>query len=197
MTSVHPVHFRVEPTSRFARVHVVIRLALLLAIGAVGFSSLYWLLYLALPALAAIIVMQKGGNRYLAEDAPRAVPVLRWVAGAYAYLWLLTDALPTAQAGGAVELEIETGGRPSATSSLARLLSSLPALLVSVVLSLVAAPLWIAGAVVVLVRQQMPAPIADFLSLTLRYQVRLIAYHASLVERYPALDESGPVHAPV
>jgi hypothetical protein len=188
----HPVRFAVRQTTTFARVHVIIRLTLLLAIGTIGSASVYWLLYLALPALVAISVTQKGGERYVAEDAPRIVRVLRWLSGAYAYLWLVTDMLPTADPGGPVDLDVVTCGKPTATSAIARLLFSLPALIVAVVLSLAAGLLWLVGAAVVLITQRMPPAISDFLTMTLRYQTRLFAYHVSLVDRYPSLGESSP-----
>lgn len=185
----HPVRFRVEPPARLARIHVAIRLALLLAIGTIGCSALYWLLYLALPALVAIFILQRGGQRYLTEGAPRIVRVLRWLAGAYAYLWLLTDVLPTADAGGPLDVDVEVSGTPTAASALLRLAYSFPALILAAVLSLAAGLFWLLGAIVVLINERMPVAIADFLTLTLRYQVRLIAYHLSLVEEYPSLRE--------
>jgi hypothetical protein len=196
MTSAHPVRFRVETPSRPARIHVVIRLALLLAIATIGYSSLYWLLYLAGPALVALLVAQRGGERYRSEDAPRVVRALRWVAGAYAYLWLLTDVLPTAAAGGPVELEVEPGPPPTATSALLRLVTSLPALLLAALLSLAAGVLWIVGAVSVLVSERMPLAVAGFITLSLRYQAQLAAYHLSLVDRYPTLEAPQPAEAP-
>ena len=185
----HPVRFRVEPPARLARIHVAIRLALLLAIGTIGCSAVYWLLYLALPALVAIFILQKGGQCYLKEGAPRIVRVLRWLAGAYAYLWLLTDVLPTADAGGPLDFDVEVNGTPTAASALLRLAYSFPALILAAVLSLAAGLLWLVGAIVVLVNERMPVAIADFLTLALRYQVRLIAYHLSLVERYPSVQQ--------
>jgi hypothetical protein len=194
MMSDHPVRVQIHQTMTFARVHVIIRLALLLAIGTVGGSSVYWLLYLALPALVGIAVTQKGGDRYLAEDAPRIVRALRWLAGAYAYLWLVTDVLPSTEPGGAVDLDVVAGGRPTATSALARLLYTIPALIVAVVLSLAAGLLWLVGAATVLINQRMPPAISDFLAMALRYQTRLFAYHVSLVDRYPSLEEASPQH---
>jgi hypothetical protein len=185
--SPHPVRFRVDRPREMERIHVLIRVVLLLALGAVGWSSLYWLLYLALPAVAALLISQKGFERYFAEDAPRIVRVLRWLAAAYAYLWLLTDTFPTSE-GSSVELEVETGGTPTAGSALLRLLSSVPALLLLAVLSLAAGFLWLIGALALLAQNRVPTAIADFLELTLRYQFRFIAYHLSLVERYPSLE---------
>jgi hypothetical protein len=195
MTSAHPVRFRVAVPSRLARIHVVIRLALLLAIATIGYSSLYWLLYIAGPALVALLVAQRGGERYRSEDAPRVVRALRWVAGAYAYLWLLTDTLPTAEAGGPVELEVEAGPPPTATSALLRLVTSLPALLLAALLSLAAGVLWLVGAVSVLVSERMPPALAGFITLSLRYQAQLAAYHLSLVDRYPTLEAPQPAEA--
>jgi hypothetical protein len=169
-------------------VHVLIRIALLVALGAVGCSSVYWLLYLALPAIAALLIAKKGSERYLAEEGPAIVRVLRWLAAAYAYLWLLTDAVPTSEAGGPVELEITTGGSPKTGSALLRLISSLPALLLLAVLSLAAALLWPIGAVVILAYRRTPTAVADFLTLKLRYQFRLVAYHLSIVDAYPSLE---------
>lgn len=189
----HPVQLRVDRPRQTERIHVVTRLALLLAFAALGCSGVYWALYLALPAAVAIVLLKKGGDRYLAEDAPRIVKVLKWLASAYGYLWLLTDVLPTAQ-GSPVDLSIEPGGRPTGTSALLRLLFALPALVVLAVLSAIAGVVWVIGAVFILIRKRLPASIADFLALTLRFQFRLVAYHLSLVAQYPSLGEKGLVH---
>ena len=182
----HPVQLQVEHSRETDRIQVVIRLAFLLALAALGCSAVYWALYLALPAVVAAVLMRKGGERYLAEDAPRIVPVLRWLASAYGYLWLLTDVLPTAQ-GSPIDLKVEPGGRPNASSALLRLLFSLPALVVLAVLSAASGILWVVGAVLILIRKRLPDAIADVLAFTLRFQFQLIAYHLSLVDRYPSL----------
>jgi hypothetical protein len=193
--SPHPVQFHVEP-SRMHRVQVVVRLALLLALAAIGCSSVYWLLYLALPVVAALLVSRDGAVLYLGRDAPGVIRVLRWLAGAYAYLWLLTDALPTSEAGGPVELAVEVGGTPTPNSALVRLVTSLPALLLLAILSMAAVLLWMIGAIAILATERMPAAIADFISMKLRYQFRVVAYHLSLVDAYPALADSPLAHAP-
>jgi hypothetical protein len=68
--------------------------------------------------------------------------------------------------------------------------NSLPALLVLAVLSIAASLLWVVGAIAILVRRRLPHAIGSFLALTLRYQFRLVAYHLSLVERYPSFEEA-------
>src|SRR5579871_5200881 len=192
--SNHPVELEIEHPKRTARIHVLTRLALLAAFSALGCSGIYWFLYLAIPALVATVILSRGADRYLSEDGPRVVRVLRWFASAYAYLWLLTDVLPTA-GGSPVDLRIQLEGRPSAGSALLRLIFSLPALVLLAVLSLIAGVAWIIGAVVILVRERLPGGIADFLSLTLRVQFQLVAYHLSLVDAYPSLRGNRLAHA--
>jgi len=192
--SDHPVQLEVTIPSRTARLHVVTRLALMVALGVLGTSAVTWAVYLAIPAVVALVISQKGGDRYLADTSGTIVKVLRWFASAYAYLWMLTDMLPTAE-GGSVELHVSPEGHPTMGSALLRLVTSLPALLVLAVLSAVAGLLWIVAAVVVLARQRMPAGIARFIAVVLRFQFRLVAYHLSLVDRYPSLQEGTVVHA--
>lgn len=164
------------------------RLMLLVSLGAVGLSSFYWLLYLAVPVVIALIVSDQDGDYYMEQDAPRLVRVLRWLAGAYAYLWLLTDAVPKADPGGPVELEIDIHGEPTMHSALVRVVTSLPALVVLAVLSLIATVLWVIGAISILVTRRVPLGVTDFIAMKLQYQFRLLAYHLSLVDEYPAVD---------
>ena len=192
--SPHPVRLHVEP-GRINRVQVVVRLATLAALAAIGCSSIYWVLYVALPVLAALLLSRDGAERYLAGDAPRIVRVLRWFAGAYAYLWLLTDTPPGAEAS-PVELTVDAGGRPAAASALFRVVTSLPALLLLAILSMVAAVLWIVGAIAILATERVPQAITDFIAMKLRYQFRLVAYHLSLVDEYPVLVDSPLPHTP-
>jgi Domain of unknown function (DUF4389) len=194
--SNQPVSLRVARPEKVSRIHVFIRLTLLLVLSAVGCSSAYWLLYLAIPALAALLIAEKRGERYLSEDAPHMVRALKWLAAAYAYLWLLTDTFPTTETETPVELELTPSGQPTPTSALLRLLYSLPALIVLALMSLVASALWVIGAVAILVVERVPGFVADFLTTTLRYQFRFFAYHLSLVDRYPSLEETGISHVP-
>jgi hypothetical protein len=173
----------VEPTR--ARIHVLIRLVLLAGLGAIGCSSLYWLLYLMVPAMVALSVTQKSGAGYLAEEGPRLGRALAWIADAYAYLWLLTDRLPSSGQH-TVELAVDPSGEPTPASALARLLYSLPAIIVLSLASVVGVFLWVLAAIWILFTGRMPDWIADFLQMVLAYRMRLYAYHLSLVGAYPS-----------
>jgi len=192
--SDHPVQLEVTIPGRTARLHVVTRLALMVALGVLGTSALTWAVYLAIPAVVALVISQKGGEHYLTDSSQPIVKVLRWFASAYGYIWMLTDVLPTTQ-GGPIELHVSPEGQPTMGSALLRLITSLPALLLLALLSALAGLLWIVAAVVVLVRERMPDAIARFIALVLRFQFRLVAYHLSIVDRYPSLQEGTLVHA--
>jgi hypothetical protein len=58
------------------------------------------------------------------------------------------------------------------------------------VLSIAATLLWIVAALSILLAQRVPEAIHRFLALVLAYQFRLVAYHLSLVDAYPALGEA-------
>jgi hypothetical protein len=176
----------VQRPTRMRRAHVLLRLVILLLVGSACWSSLYWLLYLGLPVIAALLVWPEK-DAYLGGDAVSIARLLRWVAAAYAYLALLTDAFPTSEAEGPVTLEIQRSGAPTVASALSRIVTSIPALLVLAVVTMVAGLVWVAGAVAILVYGQLPDPIAGFLSMALQYRMRFLAYHLSLVETYPSL----------
>jgi hypothetical protein len=188
--TTHPVQLHIERTARIPRIQVAIRLVLVLALGIVSWSAIYWLLYLALPALVALEVLHKGTDAYVDHDAPRLVRALRWLAGAYAFLGFLTDVLPTSL-GGPVDLHVGVSSHPTARSALLRLVTSLPALLLVALLSVVATCAWVVGAACALVAERMPRAIADLMEFVLRAKLRLIAYHLSLVDRYPSLQDHG------
>ena len=84
-------------------------------------------------------------------------------------------------------LHIEPAGTPTPASALLRLLTSIPALLLLALMSFAATVLWVVAALVILVRARPSVALSDFLALTLRYQFRLVAYHVSVVDRYPSL----------
>jgi hypothetical protein len=64
------IELDVERPPAFQRAHVFLRIALLVLIGWIGHPL--GLLWLGIPVAAAILVSQKGGQRYLDEDGASA-----------------------------------------------------------------------------------------------------------------------------
>ena len=94
----YPVRFELERPARMTRAHLFLRILLLvLASWIVGAGGGLGLVYLGAPALAAILIAQKNGERYLAEDGARVTGWLVFIVGVLAYVALLSDELPGAR----------------------------------------------------------------------------------------------------
>jgi len=189
--AAHPVSLRVERSDRVSRVQVLIRVLLAVAVTSFGLSSIFWLLYLEVPAFVALAIRHRGREHYLSQVAPRLVAGLRWLAGAFAYLCLLTDALPSTGAG-PVDLRVEIGSTATPGAALARLILALPALCLVAVLACGGAFAWLFTVAWTLATGRVPGLFADFFEMLVRTQLRLCAYHLCLVDRYPSLDETLP-----
>jgi hypothetical protein len=178
----YPVVFDLERPPAFQRAHVLLRVALLVVIGWIGHPL--GLLWLGIPVVAAILVSQKGGQRYLDEDGPTVTRVLNWILDVTAYLALLTDRLP-GQGEHPVRFEVERSGAPTTSSTLLRILYVIPSLIVFAFLTFVGAIVWVIAVVCVLVNERYPASFWRFLQALLRWEACVFAYLASLAESYP------------
>ncbi len=187
----YPVTFDVERPSEFRRVHVFLRLALLVVIGWIGHP--FGLLWLGIPVVAAILVSQKGGQRYLDENGPMVTRVLSWILAVVAYLALLTDRLPGGDED-PVRFEVERSGSPTVGSALLRILYAIPSLIVLALLVFAGAIVWVIAVVLVLVNERNPESLWRFLRGIVRWEACLFVYLASLVDRHPPFRlETGPV----
>lgn len=186
-----PATLDLERPPVFERAHVFLRVVLLVVIGWI--SHPFGLLWLGLPIVAAIVVSQKGGRRYLEEDGPKVTRVLNWILDLVAYLALLTDRLP-ARGEHPVRFQVDQSGSPTVGSTLLRILTAIPSMIVLAILTLVGAIVWLIAVVLVLVNESYPASLWGFLLGLVRWEANLLAYLASLVDRYPPFTlETGPL----
>jgi Domain of unknown function (DUF4389) len=177
-----PVTLDVERPPVFQRAHVFLRVGLLVVIGWIGHPV--GLLWLGLPLVAAIVVSQKGGQRYLDEDGPTVTRALNWILDLVAYLALLTDQLPS-RGDHPVRFQVDRSGSPTVGSALLRLFFAIPSLIVLAILTFVGAIVWVIAVVLVLVDEKYPDSLWRFLLGIVRWEACLLAYLASLVDRYP------------
>ena len=186
-----PVSLDLDRPVTFDRAHVVLRVALLIIIGWIAHPI--GLLWLGLPVVAAILISQSSGQRYLDDQGPTATRVLAWIVAAVAYLALLTDRLP-GRGEEPVRFQVERSGSPTVGSALLRILSAIPSIIVLALLVFVAAIVWVIAAVLVLVDGRYPDSLWRFLLGIVRWEACLLAYLASLVDRYPSFTlETGPL----
>lgn len=191
--AAYPVTFDLERPAKMARVHVVLRiLILVVASWIAGSGGGLGLVYLFFPVAAAILVSQKGGPRYLAEDGDRVTRWIAFVVGVLAYIAMLTDELP---GGGRnpVRLELQRSGSPTVGSTLLRLLYAIPSALVLGLIGIVSWVVWVIAAIAVLVQESYPEGLWRFQRGVVRWEARLLGYLASLVEPYPPFSfDTGP-----
>jgi hypothetical protein len=200
MTRAYPVQAEVSSPPRFERTQLVIRLLFAIVLGWIGITAgwLMWVLYGALPLVAAITISARGADHYVLSTGPQLMRVLTWLLQLSAYMALLVDRFPL---GGEhpVRIQAVVTARPTIGSALLRLVTSIPSGLVLVLLSLVGSVLWLIAALYVLVAERVPESILAFLRGLLRWQARLVAYHASIVDEYPpfAFDTEEGHEAPL
>jgi hypothetical protein len=188
----YPVSFDIHQPEKYDHAHVVIRILILILMGALA-GAIGWapgLLYLAIPVLAAVLISQKGGSAYLAEAENGITGWLRIILAFYSYLALLTDRLPNDKISEFMQFEVKPGGTPTTGNALLRIILALPSAIVLLLLWIVGLVLALIAGVMILFQETYPAGIYDFLRGLMRWEARLFAYLASLVEEYPpfALD---------
>ena len=187
----HPVQLRAPTAGHRERGQVFVRLLLLCGLLSTGHGAWYLSAYWIPPVIAALLLAQHGVYRYGNEDAPALARALQWIARLCAYLWLLTDRLPSSAAAHDVALDLPIEGAPTVASALQRFLLGLPALLIVCLLAMAGFFVWIAGALAVLATGSLPGPLGEFLATMLRYQFRFVAYQFSLVDRYPLFTDAS------
>jgi hypothetical protein len=183
----HPVEVEVLSPPHFERLQLLLRIALAVMFGWIGITA-GWLvcaLFGALPLIAAIVVSTSSGERYLGEVAPRLWRVLAWLLELSAFMLLLVDRFPTGPADDWVRITIRFTGKPTVGSALLRFITSIPSGFVLMLLWFVSGVLWVVSALLVIVGAPIPESILGFQRGVVRWNARLVAYHASVVEEYP------------
>jgi hypothetical protein len=184
---------------RMSRLHLLIRLVIAILTGGI-FDAIGWpggFLYLAVPALAALLIAQHGASRYFASDVPILVRILDWIMAFYAYMTLLTDEFPLDQRP-VVHTDVSPSGTPTVGSAVFRFVSSIPAMIVLAIYGFIGAIVWLLAVLSIVAFGRYPRSWFDYQCGVLRFAARVIAYHASFVETYPPLTlELGPsAHEP-
>ena len=185
MSNDYPVQIDVTSPPHFDRIQLLLRIGIAMLLGWLGLTAgwLVCLLFGALPLIAAVSI-SPARDAYLREVAPPIWSVLAWLLRLSAYMLMLVDRFPTDE-DHSVVTAIRYTGQPTVGSALARLVKSIPSGIVLMVLWCVSSFLWVIAALAVLLGLGMPRSILAFQRGVLRWQARLVAYHASFVAEYP------------
>ena len=184
--AAYPVIFDINKPEQFDRMQIVIRILIVVILSILGiFGLISGLIWLGIPVLAAILISQKGAERYHAEADQDIKKWLGYIVGAYAYLGLLTDKLPNEPVNQVLRFEVRPTGTPSVGQALLRIILGIPHAIVLAILGIVAAILIVVAAIMILIQESYPEGIYSFLRGYMRWYVRVLGYMASLVDEYP------------
>jgi hypothetical protein len=187
------VTFDLDRPEKMARAHVFLRIVMLVLVSWIaGSGGGLGLVYLGLPAAAAILIAQKSGHRYIEEDGERVTGWVEFIVSLLAYVALLTDELP---GGGRrpVRLEIARSGSPTVGSALLRIIKAIPSALVLTLIGFVGWIVWLIAAISILLNEHYPKSLWNFQRGVVRWEARLLGYLASLVDGYPPFSfDTGP-----
>jgi len=181
------VTYDIAPQERYDRVQVAIRIGILIVLSILGgaFGWLPGLVYIGIPVLAAILISQRGAQRYVDESEQNISLWLRYVAAFYSYMLLLTDKFPTEDPAQIVRFEPAPSGEPTPGGVLIRIILVIPHGIVLALLGIVAGLLLLIAAIAVLIQESYPRGIFDFLRGYMRWHARVAVYMAGLVQEYP------------
>jgi hypothetical protein len=189
--AAYPAIFDINQPQKFDRMQVVIRIVIVAILALVQILSIVGgLIWLGIPVLAAILISQKGAERYHAEAGEDMIKWQGYIIAAYAYLGLLTDRLPNETVKETLRFEVRPTGAPSVGQALLRIIFVIPHAIVLGLLGIVAAILIVVAGIMILINESYPEGIYSFLRGYMRWYVRVLAYMGSLVDEYPpfALD---------
>jgi hypothetical protein len=180
----YPAVFEAERPVRFERAHVFLRIALLGVTSALfGPFGAFGILYLCVPLAVAILVGQRGNARWAGEDGREVSEWVSFFVSLLAYVAAVTDRLPGQETG--ARFAVVPSGAPTIGSALLRIVTALPSAIVLSLLVFVSVLVWLVAAVSILIAAGYPELLWRFQRAIVRWEARLLAYLASLVDAYP------------
>lgn len=194
----YPATFDVpRPTQSFDRGQTAMRVLLILVIYFI-LSGVVGLIWWALPIFGAILISQKGAQKYLEEAEKGPVTWIRLVLGFWTYAALLSDKLPLENPS-EVGFKVQTNGSPSVGQALLRIILVIPHAFVLAILGWIAGIVWVITAISVLMSGSYPEFAYNYFRGYFKWLARVLAYLGSLVDEYPPFsfdDGSAPAMAP-
>ena len=182
----YPVQLSIVRPGLYDRKQVLLRLLVGIGLGWLGLTSgtLLSMFYVFLPIIVGITISARSSAYYKTELAPKLWRGFEWLFAFSAYMLFATDRFPLDH-GGNVRTEIRITSNPTLGSALLRFVTSLPSAVVLGLLGCVSGVFALFAMLTILIDRKVPAGILAFQEGVLRWQARLAAYHASLVDEYP------------
>jgi hypothetical protein len=182
----YPATFDVPTPTQFDKAQVALRIAIVVVLAILQVGNLvFGGAYLILPILAAVMISQKGSEKYIAEAETGPVRWLRFLVMFYSYMALATDKLSTDDPNQVVQLNVRASGKPTVGSALLRIILAIPHGIILAIIGIAFGIVWIISAISILINGNYPEWAFNFIRGYLRWTARVFAYLASLVDEYP------------
>ncbi len=193
----YPATFDIEPPTEFDKAQVDLRILLIVVLSWL-LDAISGIAYIALPVVAAILISQKGPEQYLADAEAGPIKWLRYIMAIFSYMALTTDRVPTQEPEKIVQFDVQPTGSPTIGSALLRIILAIPHVIVLGVLGIVFVIVWIIAVASILINDVYPDWAFTFVRGYLRWNARVLAYMASLVDEYPpfSFENGEPIAAP-
>src|SRR5437868_14709021 len=136
----YPVTFDIAYPAKMDRVQIAIRIGILIVLSILG-GAISWIwggMYIIIPVVAAIMISQRGGEKYVTEADENMTKWLRLPMAFHAYLGLLTDRLPNEDPRETLTFDVRPTGTPSAGQTLLRIIPGIPHYIAIALLDIVA-----------------------------------------------------------
>ncbi|MEX1253023.1 MAG: DUF4389 domain-containing protein [Dehalococcoidia bacterium] len=194
----YPATFDIQPPQQFDKMQILLRVVILIALSIFQVTSfVFGGAYLAFPIIAAVMISQKGPEKYLAEAEQGPTRWLRFLLMFYSYMALATDKLSTEKPEDVVQFNVRPTGKPSVGQALLRIILAIPHAIVLGIIGIVFFFVWLIAAVSILINGTSPDWAENFIRGYLRWNARVLAYMASLVDEYPPFSfENGGAGMP-
>jgi hypothetical protein len=194
----YPATFDIQPPREFDKAQVILRIAIIFVLALFQVSSIvFGGAYIVLPVVAAIMIAQKGSQKYLEEAQEGPVKWLRMLMAFYAYIALASDKLQPEHPEQILRFDVTPTGSPSVGQALLRIILAIPHAIVLGLIGIAFFFVWLIAAISILINGTYPEWAANFIRGYLRWNARLYAYMASLVDEYPpfSFSDDGPAPA--
>jgi hypothetical protein len=184
MSADEQITCRIAPSDRFARGGVPVRLLIVVFLFVP--ATLNWIAVLVLLPLVVAARQAVRGASVASADADRMRDFLHLTGALYAHAGFLTDRFTLDRPEEVVSFDF--GDRPSAgaRAALARVLTSIPNVVVFAGLAAASFAVWLLAAVMVAATTSYPKRLRHFQRRVLCYETWLVAYQGSLAADHPS-----------
>lgn len=182
----YPVSYNIAQPEKFQRIQIALRFIIVLLFWLIGpLAYIFSVVYLLIPFISAILISQKGSERFLLESNSNITKWLSYFIGFQTYLVLLTDKMPIEAPSTIFQLKVQPSGKPTIGDPLFRIILTLPHFIVLGIVGIPFIVFYPLASIFVLATETYPEFLFSYFRGYIRWTTRVYFYLAAVVEEYP------------